>query len=482
MKYFITLAVTLMFLIFFTSCNNNSNEKQQVSDSQTPSPSPFADPMPNSNIDNSVIEYGQPSILVNNASSLLTYIRFPQAEGFADERIQNWVQTTYEDAKDTLEDLREKDDSAEGEINIQFDSYRLDDRFVGIIEQGSFTNTGLANSSDIIQTFNLDTKNKVFLKNSDMLDLTSEKSITSMIKEKILKDYPEAESYLEDTSVTTKWLDHLAVGHDGIFVILARGVALPGSYGILRILLPYDELGDILLLYNETVPTPKPTPSSITKPATPPVTPQRNKIDPDKPMVALTFDDGPSEYTTHILSSLKKYKSHATFFVIGNLVQSRKNIIKHVTNSDCEVIGHSWDHRNLTNLSSAEMKSELLDTQNAIESIAGTVPRMYRPPYGAVNEGLKGVSKELGFSLINWSVDTVDWKIQNANAIYNAVMKDVKNHSIILCHDQYVTTAAAMKRVIPALIDQGYQLVTVSELLEYSGKSAKPGKIYYSGN
>ncbi len=156
--------------------------------------------------------------------------------------------------------------------------------------------------------------------------------------------------------------------------------------------------------------------------------------------------------------------------------------IKRTANLGCEVIGHSWEHRNLTKLSPDDIKAEILDTHNAIEAITGYLPHMYRPPYGAVNDSLTNASSELGFSIINWSVDTVDWKTKNADAVYTAVMADVNDRAIILCHDLYSTTAEAMEQVIPALVSQGYQLVTVSELLEYSGGAVEAGKVYYNGN
>jgi peptidoglycan/xylan/chitin deacetylase (PgdA/CDA1 family) len=146
----------------------------------------------------------------------------------------------------------------------------------------------------------------------------------------------------------------------------------------------------------------------------------------------------------------------------------------------CQIIGHSWDHKDLTNLSEPEIRAELKDTADVIEAACGVRPAMYRPPYGAANDSVKAVSTELGFALINWNIDTLDWKTKNADAIYEAVMKDVSDGDIILCHDIYSSTADAMKRVIPKLTKQGYQLVTVEELLRFSQKPVKPGDVYFN--
>ncbi|HCC35101.1 MAG TPA: hypothetical protein DEQ02_05500 [Ruminococcaceae bacterium] len=439
--------------------------------------------------DTSVIEYGHPDLLANNAGPLWTYIRYPQAGDFADSVILDWVQATYDEAKADLDALLDKDASAQGEVNIQFDSYLIDGRFVGIVEQGMISTTGLAHPADVIKTFNLDIESKTFLENSDILDMSKREEILTLLKEKILLISPDAQDYF-DNMATDEWLDYITIGHEGIIVILERGVGLPAYYGSLRINLPYDELGDALLLYGETAsapdtaqePTSKPAPSSTPESVAPSLPPQDGGIDPLRPMIALTFDDGPSKHTSRILDLLEQYKGHATFFVIGNLIESRPDTIKRAADLGCEVVGHSWDHRDLTKLSSDEMKAEILDTHNAIESITGSSSHMYRPPYGAVNDSLTNASSELGFSIINWSVDTVDWKTKNADAVYTAVMADVNDRAIILCHDLYSTTAEAMEQVIPALVSQGYQLVTVSELLEYSGGAVEAGKVYYNGN
>jgi peptidoglycan/xylan/chitin deacetylase (PgdA/CDA1 family) len=198
-------------------------------------------------------------------------------------------------------------------------------------------------------------------------------------------------------------------------------------------------------------------------------------------MVALTFDDGPSKFTSQILDILEKYGARATFCVVGNIADAKRDTIKRASDLGCEIIGHSWDHRDLSKLSAGEIKAELNDTAALIESITGTFPKMYRPPYGATSTTLKNVSAELGYALIHWSVDPLDWSSRNANMVYNAIMTNVGNRAIVLSHDLYGSTADAMERVIPELISKGYQLVTVSELMYYSDITLEAGKVYYSG-
>jgi peptidoglycan/xylan/chitin deacetylase (PgdA/CDA1 family) len=118
-------------------------------------------------------------------------------------------------------------------------------------------------------------------------------------------------------------------------------------------------------------------------------------------------------------------------------------------------------------------------TRAKIYDITGKDCLIMRPPYGACNDDVKAVAKTLGVSFINWSVDTLDWKTKNADAVYNEIIDNVSDGAIILCHDLHKTTVDAMERVIPKLISEGYQLVTVSQLMEYSEKQLEPGKLYY---
>ena len=236
----------------------------------------------------------------------------------------------------------------------------------------------------------------------------------------------------------------------------------------------------------ETAPVPEtahapvtiqPSAVSPTAPAWPAIPPGGGDIDPSKPMIALTFDDGPSKYTPQILDILERYGVRATFCVIGNLVDARKDTVKRASDLGCEIIGHSWDHRDLSRLSPEEIKRELDDTNAAIESATGISSRLYRPPYGAINDKLKNVSAGLGYALI----DPLDWKNRNADTVYDAVMAGAGDRGIILSHDLYGSTVDAMERVIPALLARGYQLVTVSELMYYADITLEAGMVYNSG-
>ena len=200
-------------------------------------------------------------------------------------------------------------------------------------------------------------------------------------------------------------------------------------------------------------------------------------IDPSKPMVALTFDDGPSAYTRDILDQLEKYDAHATFFVVGNRVASNASTIKRAYDMGCEIGNHSWSHPQLSAISVTEMKNELNKTDEAVRKITGETPALLRPPYGAVDADVKAYA---GKPLIHWSIDTLDWSHRTASKTISSVLNNVRDGSIVLMHDIYAPTRDAAVSLIPTLISRGYQLVTVSEMAAYRGVNLQDGTIYYS--
>ena len=202
-------------------------------------------------------------------------------------------------------------------------------------------------------------------------------------------------------------------------------------------------------------------------------------IDPNKPMVALTYDDGPlTSVTNSIVSTLKKNGARATFFVVGNRVNTYKNSLKNAVNAGCEIGNHTYDHYILTNYKQSTIKNQINKTNNAVKNITGKSPTLVRAPGGSFNSTVKSSVK---YPLIQWNVDTLDWKNRNANSVVSAVKGNVKDGSIILMHDLYKSTADATKTIVPWLKSQGYQMVTVTELMQIRGYDLNAGQVYYSG-
>jgi peptidoglycan/xylan/chitin deacetylase (PgdA/CDA1 family) len=200
------------------------------------------------------------------------------------------------------------------------------------------------------------------------------------------------------------------------------------------------------------------------------------EIDPNKPMVALTFDDGPSkDYTSIILDTLKENNSRATFFVLGSEVKDNEEILVRMVNEGNEIGNHSYNHKDLTSISDYELYQQIVGTDELIEDITGITPPVMRPPYGYVDDS---IASRIYKPIIMWSLDTLDWENRNSETICSNILDNVKDGDIVLMHDIYGTTAEAMKLVIPELIERGYQLVTVSELNQYKQANMLAGQTY----
>lgn len=201
-------------------------------------------------------------------------------------------------------------------------------------------------------------------------------------------------------------------------------------------------------------------------------------IDPNKPMVALTYDDGPRPKSTNrILNCLEKYDSVATFFELGYLAKAYPDCIRREVEVGCEVANHSWDHPNLATLSGGGVASQINSTSNTIYNICGVRPTLLRPPYGSYNSTVRN---NCGMPIIIWSIDTLDWKYRDASYVTSVIKNQVTDGSVILMHSIYDSTAAATEAIVPWLISRGYQLVTVSELAEARGINLQSGAAYHS--
>ncbi len=180
--------------------------------------------------------------------------------------------------------------------------------------------------------------------------------------------------------------------------------------------------------------------------------------------IALTFDDGPHpKVTPQILKILKKYDAKATFFVVGNEVKKNPKVLKAVADAGHEIGNHTYNHAKLTTLSVKKVKLQIDSTDAAIKAVIGQNATVFRPPYGAYN---KTVTNQLKVPSVLWTIDTLDWKHHNPKKTLAAVQKNAKNGSIVLMHDIHQTTADALEPILAALQKQGYEFVTVSEILK----------------
>jgi len=178
--------------------------------------------------------------------------------------------------------------------------------------------------------------------------------------------------------------------------------------------------------------------------------------------IALTFDDGPNERTEKLLDGLKERDVKATFFVLGVNALEHKEIIKRMYLDGHSIGNHTYSHKNLLKLTNEDILYEIEYTNFIIEDITGETPILFRPSYGNYNENIQNIAN---MEIISWTVDSMDWKLQNTKKIYNRVINDIEENDIILMHDIYKTSVDAALKIIDELKRQGYTFVTVDELL-----------------
>lgn len=205
-------------------------------------------------------------------------------------------------------------------------------------------------------------------------------------------------------------------------------------------------------------------------------------------LIALTFDDGPRSSTTNrILDLLQENGGVATFFLVGYNISDNAEVIKRAAAMGCAIGNHTKNHKTLTKCSDATIKEQVGEVNSMLKEL-GVESKLFRAPGGAY----KGITDKIGMPLIQWSVDTEDWKYRDAshkgrtaeertadlNKIADRVISEAKSGDIILMHDIYDFTADLCGLIIPGLVEKGFKLVTVEQLFEAYGEKLENGEVY----
>lgn len=403
-------------------------------------------------------------------------------------------------------------------LKVEYESFAAGDNFVSVIfhvEKMQGNDSPIA-SSVLTITYNLESGAAVSL--SDIFQPGFEGRVSQLVVREFSANpdvVPQMgnSSFISATSALPGNFTSFALCGSEIRFYFSPGLVAPADTGVQSVTIQRAELEDLLrydgngtLKPTETQP-PAPEPPSevppeevpsepVTEPAptepTPPASAETEppvtfeaptasvELDPNRPMVAFTFDDGPySPVTGRILDVLETYQSKATFFVMGNRVNNYKDTLRRAYEMGCQIGNHSYNHKSFEKIAPEDVTWQIAYTNDLIQDIIGVRTSLVRVPYGAYHGQVSEVVK---YPMIQWNIDPEDWKSKNKDAIVQNIMAHISDGDIILMHDLYPATAEAFEEVVPVLIEQGYQLVTVADLYAAKGIPLESGRVYFNTN
>lgn len=343
------------------------------------------------------------------------------------------------------------------ELNIDYTKKEINNRYLNLTLSIFIDSPTLAHPENYLKTYVYDKKEQKFLTMEDLITKENLKILASKLQIQLLNQYKDC-LFLEEmkTKINDDFQNYTLFTFDDTYLTIYKNPyeVASGNCKIITLSIPISELELKIPLTKETF-----IEKNVSTPA-----PQTKVIDPTKPVLALTFDDGPSIYTKEIIDFLKSQNANATFFVIGNKVELYQEIIKESIQNGNEIGNHSYNHKNLAKLSLEELKDQIDKTQEIIKKTTGYTPRLLRPTYGEKNQK---IIQHTNLKVVLWDIDPKDWgQKKTKEEIVKHILSKVTNKDIILLHDTKKKTVEVVKLIVPKLIEQGYQFITVSELEE----------------
>lgn len=227
-----------------------------------------------------------------------------------------------------------------------------------------------------------------------------------------------------------------------------------------KVTINYEENKATIRLSNKNIPSF--APANVKIPAPQP------KVDSNKKLIAFTLDDGPHKTNTlKTVELFEKYNGRATFLMLGKNVKQYPDIVKDVYEHGFEIGSHSYDHPDLRKLSSQEIENQIKNTQEEIFKITGYEPEIIRPPYGATNDLAKQIIKDNGMKIALWNIDTLDWKLKDANKIRDVIVDKASDGAVVLIHDIHSFTIKGLEMALDELSKDGYQFVSLDTLSQH---------------
>lgn len=216
------------------------------------------------------------------------------------------------------------------------------------------------------------------------------------------------------------------------------------------------------------VPTPVPLPTFVAN--VPPAEAPIIYLGPERKQVALTFDTGYNpDINRQIAQMLAERGVRATFFVVGSGVEQYPDVVRDIVANGHELANHSWSHKDMTKMSAEQVRAELLDTEAIVQSIVPTATTrpFFRAPFGYVNETVQRVAGEEGFYIVDWTIDSLDWlEGIRPDEVRWTVARGLRPGAIIVQHGSSEASLAALPEILDLLAQEGYEAVTLSELLQ----------------
>lgn len=394
--------------------------------------------------------------IIEDRSDIKVAINYPEFHySILDNAIDKEVQNIYQTFKNEYQNMNSYNNIAE--LNVDYHHEVLNDRYINVILTSFINQSNLAHPSNTIKTFSYDKKANRMLRLSDVISQPELDKLVPLFQKKLLTKYKDCILMDKLKQTITNHFENyqnFTFNDDDLILYFNPYDITAGYCNIIKINISLDQI-------NLKLPFERGTNSDhqVTKVAAE----EKSVIDPKKPAIAITFDDGPSKYTKDILTLLKKYQANGTFFVIGNKVNLYQDTLRTMVKNGNEIGNHSYNHKYLTRVTDHELLQQIEDTQAVITKTTGTTPKLFRPTYGSINKHLR---EKVDLDIIMWTVDTSDWKSTNAKKIATKALDTIQDGDIILMHDTHSQTLKALSYMLPKLKEEGYQLVTVSELNE----------------
>lgn len=199
--------------------------------------------------------------------------------------------------------------------------------------------------------------------------------------------------------------------------------------------------------------------------------------DPEKPCLVLTFDDGPSqEQTPLLLEALDARGVKASFFVLGKNAERYQDTIAAAFSAGHDICSHGYDHQSkLTQLSQAEIDTQLDQTAQVIREITGSDPLYLRPPYGAID---RATAAKIPVPMMLWTIDPRDWESRDAAQVRDKILEDAFDGGVVICHDIYPSTVQGVVEAVDLLLEQGWQFLSLSQYYQVMGIEPQAGQVY----